>query len=48
MQVFVQMIRNVGQPPVGNVVDETYEKIRKQSAKAFAGTIDPAVAEEWL
>ena len=48
MQEFVQMMRNVGQPPVGNVIDETYEKIRKQGAKAFVGTIDPAVFEEWL
>ena len=30
------------------MVNNTYEKIRKQGAKAFAGTIDPAVAEEWL
>ena len=50
MEEFVQMMRNIGQPPapVGNVVDETYEKIRKQGVKAFAGTTDPAVAEEWL
>ena len=48
MQMFIQMMRNIGQPPVGNMVDETCEKIRKQSAKAFAGTIDPVVAEEWL
>ena len=42
------MMRNIGQPPapVGNVVDETYEKIRKQGAKAFARATDPAVAEE--
>ena len=42
------MMRNVGQPPVGNIVDETYEKIRKQGAKAFAGTTDSAVAEEYF
>ena len=29
MQEFVQMMRNVGQPPVGNVVDENYKKISK-------------------
>ena len=42
------MMRNIGQPPapVGNVVDETYEKIRKQGAKAFIGTTNPAIAEE--
>ena len=37
------MMRNVGQLPVGNIVDETYEKIRKQGVKTFAGTTDPAV-----
>ena len=42
--------QRVGQPlaPVKNVVDKTYEKIRKQGAKAFASTTDPAIAEEWL
>ena len=29
-------------------MDENYEKIRKQGAKAFAGTTDPTVTEEWL
>ena len=50
MEEFVQMMRNIGQPPapVGNVVDETYEKIRKQGAKAFVGTTDPTIMEEWL
>ena len=50
MQEFMQIMQNIGQPlgPVGNVVDETYERIRKQGAKAFVGTTDPAVAEEWL
>ena len=50
MQEFMQMMRNIGQPPapVGNVMDENYEKIRKQGAKAFVGTTDPAVAEEWF
>ena len=46
MQEFIQMMRNVGQPPVGSVVDETYKKIKKQGAKAFAGTTDPVVAKE--
>ena len=48
MEEFDQMMRNVGQPPVENIVDETYEKIKKQGAKAFTGTTGPAVAEEWL
>ena len=44
------MMRNIGQPPapIGNVVDEIYEKIRKQGAKAFTGITDPAVTKEWL
>ena len=44
------MMRNIGQllALVGNVVDKTYEKIRKQGAKAFAGTTNPVVVEEWL
>ena len=46
MQEFVQMMRNIGQPLVRNVVDKTYEKIRKQGAKAFAGITDPVVVEE--
>ena len=29
MQEFIKIMRNVGQPPVGNMIDETYEKIRK-------------------
>ena len=50
MEEFMHIIRNIGQPPapVGNVVDENYEKIRKQGAKVFVGTTDPTVAEEWL
>ena len=46
MQEFIQMMRNVGQPPIGNIVDETYKNIRKKSAKAFAGTADPVVAKK--
>ena len=48
MQEFVQMIRTMGQRPIDNTVNEVYEKIRKQGAKAFTGTINSAVAEEWL
>ena len=48
MHEFFQIMRNIGQPPVGNVVDETYEKIRKQGTKAFMSTTDPAIAEEQL
>ena len=42
------MTKIIVQPPVGNFVDETYEKIRKQSSKVFAGTTDLGIAEEWL
>ena len=42
------MIRNIGQPLARNMVNETDEKIRKQDAKAFAGTTDPVVVKEWL
>ena len=48
IQKFVQMMRTMGQPPACNIVYETYEKIRKQGAKAFAGTTSHVVAEEWL
>ncbi|KAK4397686.1 hypothetical protein Sango_1244100 [Sesamum angolense] len=30
------------------VIDKNYEVVRRQGAKVFAGTIDPAKAEEWL
>ena len=29
-------------------IDKNYERVRKQGAKLFTGTTDPAVAEEWL
>ena len=48
MQEFVQAIRDMAQRPNEGALDENYEKIRKQGAKAFAGTTDPMVAEEWL
>ena len=31
-----------------STLDENYEKIRKQRAKAFIGTTDLIIAEEWL
>ncbi|KAL0285966.1 UNVERIFIED_CONTAM: hypothetical protein Scaly_2804300 [Sesamum calycinum] len=30
------------------VIDKNYEVVRRQGAKVFAGTTDPAEAEEWL
>ncbi|KAK4404288.1 hypothetical protein Sango_0797400 [Sesamum angolense] len=34
--------------PQDVVVDKNYEVVRRQGAKVFAGTTDPAEAEEWL
>ena len=48
MQEFVQAIRDMTQRPNEGTLDENFEKIRKQGAKAFTGTTDPMVAEEWL
>ena len=30
------------------MVNETYEKIRKQGAKAFVSATEPTIVEEWL
>ncbi|KAL2240853.1 UNVERIFIED_CONTAM: hypothetical protein Sindi_0726500, partial [Sesamum indicum] len=30
------------------VIDKNYEIVRRQGAKVFAGTTNPAEAEEWL
>ncbi|KAL0325245.1 UNVERIFIED_CONTAM: hypothetical protein Sradi_5093800 [Sesamum radiatum] len=30
------------------VIDKNYEVVRRQGAKVFAGTTDPAEVEEWL
>ncbi|KAL2237486.1 UNVERIFIED_CONTAM: hypothetical protein Sindi_0940300 [Sesamum indicum] len=34
--------------PQDAVIDKKYEIVRRQGAKVFAGTTDPAEAEEWL
>ncbi|KAL0294450.1 UNVERIFIED_CONTAM: Retrovirus-related Pol polyprotein from transposon [Sesamum radiatum] len=34
--------------PQDAVIDKNYEIVRRQGAKVFAGTTDPAEAEEWL
>ncbi|KAL0302430.1 UNVERIFIED_CONTAM: hypothetical protein Sangu_3100600, partial [Sesamum angustifolium] len=34
--------------PHDAVIDKNYEVVRRQGAKVFAGTTDPAEAEEWL
>ena len=48
MQEFVQAIRDMAQRPNESTLNENFKKIRKQGAKAFTGTTDPMVAEEWL
>ncbi|KAK4410435.1 hypothetical protein Sango_0116500 [Sesamum angolense] len=50
MQQFIEIMqRMVPQPqPHDAVIDKNYEVVRRQGAKAFAGTIDLAEAEEWL
>ncbi|KAL0291935.1 UNVERIFIED_CONTAM: hypothetical protein Sangu_3259100, partial [Sesamum angustifolium] len=34
--------------PQDAVIDKNYEVVRRQGAKVFAGTTDPAEADEWL
>ena len=48
MQEFVQAIRDMAQRLNESTLDENFEKIKKQGAKAFTGTTDPMAAEEWL
>ncbi|KAL2251438.1 UNVERIFIED_CONTAM: hypothetical protein Sindi_2266100 [Sesamum indicum] len=52
MQQFMEMMQRMAPPPQSQpqdaVIDKNYEIVRKQGAKVFAGTTDPAEAEEWL
>ncbi|KAL2251881.1 UNVERIFIED_CONTAM: hypothetical protein Sindi_2310400 [Sesamum indicum] len=52
MQQFLEMMQKMApspQPkPHDAVIDKNYEIVRRQGAKVFAGTTDPAEAEEWL
>ncbi|KAL0405467.1 UNVERIFIED_CONTAM: Retrovirus-related Pol polyprotein from transposon [Sesamum latifolium] len=56
MQQFLEIMQRMApqpqpqpQPqPHDAVIDKNYEIVRRQEAKVFAGTTDPAEAEEWL
>ena len=52
MQQFLEMIQRMAPPPQPQpqdvVIDKNYEIMRRQGAKVFAGTTDPAELEEWL
>ncbi|KAL2229481.1 UNVERIFIED_CONTAM: hypothetical protein Sindi_1927800 [Sesamum indicum] len=52
MQQFLEMIQRMAPPPQPQpqdaVIDKNYEIVRRQGAEVFAGTTDPAEAEEWL
>ena len=46
MREFVQMMKTVKQAE--STLDENFKKIQKQGANVLTGTMDPAVAKEWL
>ncbi|KAL2240185.1 UNVERIFIED_CONTAM: Retrovirus-related Pol polyprotein from transposon [Sesamum indicum] len=52
MQQFMEMMQRMVPSPQSQlhdaVIDKNYEIVRRQGAKVFAGTTDPAEAEEWL
>ncbi|KAL0294538.1 UNVERIFIED_CONTAM: hypothetical protein Scaly_3120000 [Sesamum calycinum] len=52
MQQFIEIMQRMApqpQPqPRDAVIDKNYEVVRRQGTKVFAGTTDPAEAEEWL
>ena len=52
MQQFMEVMQRMTQAQPSRSqefsIDKNYEKVRKQCAKVFTGTTDPAVAEEWL
>ncbi|KAK4406534.1 hypothetical protein Sango_0659900 [Sesamum angolense] len=50
MQQFIDIMQRMApQPqPRDAVIGKNYEVVRRQGAKVFAGTTDPAEAEEWL
>ncbi|KAL2230914.1 UNVERIFIED_CONTAM: Transposon Ty3-G Gag-Pol polyprotein [Sesamum indicum] len=52
MQQFLEMMQRMAPSPQSQphdaVIDKIYEIVRRQGAKVFAGTTDPAEAEEWL
>ena len=52
MQQFMEMMQRMTQAQLScsqeSSIDKNYKRVRKQGAKLFTGTTDPAVAEEWL
>ena len=52
MQQFLEMMQRMApllqSQPHDAVIDKNYEIVRRQGGKVFAGTTDPAEAEEWL
>ena len=52
MQQFMEMMQRMTQAQPSrsqeSSIDKNYERVRKQGAKVFTGTTDPAIAEEWL
>ncbi|KAL0395289.1 UNVERIFIED_CONTAM: Retrovirus-related Pol polyprotein from transposon [Sesamum latifolium] len=56
MQQFLEIMQRMAPQPQPQpqpqlqdaVIDKNYEIVRRQGAKVFAGTTDPAEAEEWL
>ena len=52
MQQFMEVMQRMTQVQPSRSqefsIDKNYERVRKQCAKVFMGTTDPAVAEEWL
>ncbi|KAL0298216.1 UNVERIFIED_CONTAM: hypothetical protein Sangu_3153900 [Sesamum angustifolium] len=52
MQQFIEIMQRMAPQPQPQshdaVIDKNYEVVRRQGAKVFAGTTDPAEAEEWL
>ncbi|XP_055961859.1 uncharacterized protein LOC126681798 [Mercurialis annua] len=52
LRQFIKMLQRIAAPPHHRAqepeIDKNYERVRKQGAKTFGGTTDPAEAEEWL
>ncbi|KAK4389737.1 Transposon Ty3-I Gag-Pol polyprotein [Sesamum angolense] len=46
MQQFIEIMQRIAPQPLDAVTDKNYEVVR--GAKVYAGTTDPAEAEEWL
>ncbi|KAK4395668.1 Transposon Tf2-12 polyprotein [Sesamum angolense] len=52
MQQFIEITQRMAPQPQSQpqdaVIEKNYEVVRRQGAKVFAGTTDPAEAKEWL